>query len=233
MKIQLLKRLEELPLFTFNEFVRISGKEPVYARTILYRAKKDGQIHQVERGKYTMHEDPLVFASYIIIPSYISFWTALQFRGLTEQLPRDFMIASPRPKKPLKFAGARIAFFTNRHLWGYRKERYQGLDIFVAEAEKAIIDCFLLKNVPFEEAAKAMSDRKLNTERLIGYVERTGSGALAKRIGFLLETAGQKAGSLEKMIDGKYILLDWSGHLKGIKDRKWKIIINRRVDDIG
>lgn len=232
MKIQLLKKLEEYPLFTMNEFVRITGKSPEYARTMLYRLKKEKLLYRIEKGKYSVHDDPMAFSSYIVIPSYISFWSGLRLHNLTEQLPKDIMIASAKPKHEIDFQGTRIRFFKTKQLWGYKKERYAGFDIFVAEKEKSIIDCLLLKNLPFDEVAKAVARKELDEKKLAEYAIRVKNISLMKRLGYVMEYFGMDAEMLIKLLDNNFIPLDWNAPKKGEKNKKWKIIVNRRLDDI-
>lgn len=231
-KIILVKSLEEYPLFTFNEFVRITGKSSEYARTYLYRLKKEGLIFRIEKGKYTVHDDPLIFSSGIAVPSYISFWTAIRFYGFTEQLPKDIMLASPKPKETITFRGTKIRFFKTKHIWGYKKERYGNFDIFVAEKEKCIIDSMLLKNTPFDEIAKAVMTRDFDEKKLAEYAIKTKNKSLIKRLGYMMESYGLNAEELAGHLDNNYVLLDWSGAKKGAKNKKWKIIENRRLHDI-
>ncbi|MBU4245964.1 MAG: type IV toxin-antitoxin system AbiEi family antitoxin domain-containing protein [Nanoarchaeota archaeon] len=231
-KIALIKSLEEYPLFTFNEFVRITGKSSEYARTCLYRLKKEGLIFRIEKGKYTVHDDPLIFSSNIAVPSYISFWTAIRFYSFTEQLPKDIMLASPKPKETITFRGTKIRFFKTKHVWGYKKERYGNFDIFVAEKEKCIIDSLLLKNTPFDEIAKSVRTKEFDGKKLAEYALKTKNKSLIKRLGYIMERFGLNAEAFAGHLDNNCILLDRSGAKKGTKNKKWKIIENRRLHDI-
>lgn len=228
-RAELLKILGKYPLFTLNEFVRITGFSPKYAWVCLSRLKKEGALFQVERGKYTAQDDPVAFASCIIVPSYISFWTALRFHGLTEQLPADVMVASHKPKRALSLKGIKIRFFKIRHMWGYAKYRHGDFDIFVADKEKAILDSVLLKNVPFDEIAKAI--KGANPEKLEEYAIKSGNKAAIKRIGYLLDFSGRKAKKLLMHIDNNYIPLDWGYKKTGKRIKEWKIIENRSLHD--
>lgn len=229
--IHLLKALESYPLFTINEFIRITRSSAKYARNHLYRLMKARLIFQIQNGKYTVHTDPMIYASYITIPSYISFWTAIRHYSLTEQLPNDIMVASARPKKQLISQGIKIKFYKLKEMWGYKKERYAGVDIFIAEKEKAIVDAMLLKNMSFDETAKAISSKEIDANKLIEYSTKAGSKSAMKRIGWLLEHYGFNADALPGKIDNNYIALDWDMAKRGKKDKKWKIIINWREDD--
>lgn len=231
-KIEIIRILERYPLFTLNDFVRITRKTSEYARTYLYRLKKEGLVFQIERGKYTIFDDPMISSSHIVIPSYISFWTAFRFYNFTEQLPIDIMIASSKPKKTIEFQGTKIRFFKTKHIWGYKKQRYIDFDIFVAEKEKCIIDSILLKNVPFDEIVKAIRTKDFDSKKLADYAIKTKNRSLMKRLGYLMESFDFEADKLTKQLDENYILLDWSGIKKGKRNKKWRIIANRWLHDI-
>ena len=230
--IELLEELRKMPMFTINDLSKLLRKDEKYVRVAAYRLKNKSLINRIERGKYTVYDDPVVFASSIAAPSYISFWTALRIYNLTEQLPTEVMVAVPKPRKEILFGSQRITFTKIRHLWGYIKMRYRDFDIMIAEKEKAVIDCMLSKNVPFDEAAKAVLSGELDYEKLMEYARKTENGSLAKRIGFLIEKQGRDASSLLDLIDSNYITLDWSFEKKGRKDFRWKVIINAKLDQI-
>ncbi|MEK6914999.1 MAG: hypothetical protein AABW89_00460 [Nanoarchaeota archaeon] len=229
-KIELLRVLEKYPLFTFNEFVKITGKSIKYSRTYIYRLKKDKLIFEIEKGKYTLKDNPLIFASFITAPSYISFWTALRFYNVTDQLPNEIMVASKRSKKEITFLNAKIKFYKVKYLWGYRKIRYNNFDIFIAELEKSIIDSVASGLVPLSEIVDVLINEEINTLKLKEFAIKTGSKSLIKRIGFLLDKIKVDADEMLKYIDYNYIILDINNKSKGDKNKKWRIIDNLSYD---
>lgn len=230
--IELLEIMRKRPIFTINDLSRILRKSGNYVKVVVYRLRKQGIIKRIERGKYTVHDETIEIASYLATPSYISFWTALRIYNLTEQLPFGAMVAVPKPKKEILFNGEKIIFTKLSQFWGYTKMRYRDFDIFVAEKEKAVIDCMLAKNTPFDEAAKAVMNGDMDYEKLIEYVKRTKNRSLAKRIGFLIEKHGKDASALLDMLDSNYIPLNWSLKSEGRKDFRWKIVMNTVLDEI-
>jgi len=229
-KIELIRMLEKYPLFTFNEFVRITGNGVKYCRTHIYRLKKEKLIFEIEKGKYTVHENPFLFASLISFPSYISFWTALRFYNLTDQLPIHIMIASKKSRKEIDFLGTKIKFYKIKHFWGYNKTRYEKFDIFMAEPEKCLVDSILMKLVPLNEIAKAIGSKEINLNKLKEFAIKTKNKSLIKRVGFLIEQNGANADELSKHIDYNYIRLDAFHKKKGEKNKKWRIINNLNND---
>lgn len=118
-------------------------------------------------------------------------------------------------------------FFKTKHIFGYKKERYEDFDIFIAEREKAIIDA-LLFHLPLEDIAHAMEDKEINLKKLAEYSKKIGNISLMKRLGYILEKKKNNSYGL-KALDNNYIPLDYSSKKKGKKDRKWKLIINIEI----
>lgn len=224
----LIRILQNYPLFTENDAAKIINKKQEYIKTLLYRLRKQNLIYRIERGKYTSHDDAFLLASYICTPSYISLWTALRYYNLTEQLPKTIFIIVPKSRKPLKFQDTAIEFVKTKYFFGFRKERYREFDIFIAEMEKAIIDSLLSKKVPLDEVEKAIKTKRFEIDKIIDYAIKIKNKSLIKRLGFLLEENNIKCEKLKKFIDANYIALDLMLTKKGKKSRRWMIIDNRK-----
>ncbi|ODS38007.1 MAG: hypothetical protein A7316_08735 [Candidatus Altiarchaeales archaeon WOR_SM1_86-2] len=231
-KIILIKELEKYPVFTLGTLRRITRKERNYAKLILHRLKEEGLIFKIERNKYTVHEDPILIASNIIWPSYMSFWNALRYHNLTEQLPQNIFVLTSRARKnrKIEFMGTEIFFIKvkSRYFFGFRKEPYHNFNIFVAEPEKALVDSALFKRMSFSEISEIIRENPdvLSPEKIIQYSLKTGNTALIKRFGFLLETLGEDFFNDAGNLTSNYIPLDYTMPGEGKKNKKWRIIEN-------
>lgn len=156
-KIELLRELGKIPTFNNKRVRELMGKDNRYTWLVVHRLKKEGLIREIERDKYTVHDDPLLVASSLTWPSYISCWAALRHHDLTEQLPTAIHVVTTRSRKrrEVAFGGARIVFIRTkpRCFFGFEKIQRDGLDVFVAESEKALIDSALFRQVSFSELA--------------------------------------------------------------------------------
>ena len=134
-RIKLLKQLEKYPVFTTNIVSGITNKEKPYSRLIIFRLKKAGLIYELERDRYTLHYDPLLVASHILWPCYISSWAAIRYYNLTEQLPTIIEVITTRPKekKIIEFANAKIRFSRIKieNLFGYGKVQYDRFQLHI------------------------------------------------------------------------------------------------------
>lgn len=131
----------ERPLFTVNEAERATGMNRASLREKLSRTTQRGDLHRVERGKYTVHVDPLIYATHVETPSYLSLWSGLRFYDLTTQQPTTVQVIA-RINRP-NLDG--IDFYSSNDLFGFGKRRYDGFDVFVADVERLLIDCLARK----------------------------------------------------------------------------------------
>lgn len=232
-KFALLKALERYPVFTVKVVSEITGKNRDYAKLVVHRLRKEGIIRMVERNKYTAQSDPLIVASSLIWPCYISGWSALRFHNLTEQLPPLIQVITTkrRKKRELSLDSTRIVFTRTKPecLFGYRRENYRGFLIFIAEKEKALLDSALFRMLSFTEICSIIREHKegIDLELLVSYLLRTGNRTLMKRFGYMLESLGKETyPSLKKNIDRRYVPLDYACAPEGKKDRRWMVMDN-------
>ena len=232
--MELIKTMEEMQktVFTINDIARIIKKDKKYAILFVHRLKNNGMITQVERGKYVLAKsNPFSIASNLVYPCYISFISAFSYYGLTTQIPRKIYVVSLKAKKSLSFDNYEFIFikFKRKRFFGYKRERLARGFVFIAEIEKAIIDSlFMPANCSIDETVEAL--KKANKEKLLEYGLKMQSKIVLKRLGFILEKIGVDVyEELKDKISKKYELLDPSLPKNGQRNKKWRLIVNRRI----
>ena len=178
---EFLEFVSNMPVFTTKQVSALIGDRR-YAKIYLHRLLKRKVITQLKRGFYTVFNDPVIYASHIYYPSYISIWYAFQHYGTTTQLPRLIEVMANK-----KDSIQEIEFIKTKDIWGYKSIRYGNFDIFIADLEKAIIDAVVLERVPLDEIQSAI--RKCDLEKLEEYTLQTNQSTI-KKIGYVSETAG-------------------------------------------
>lgn len=231
--LELMKKLERYATFNLATFQKLADSSPTYARVYIHRLKKAGYVFELQKGAYTIHKDPLVVASRIVWPSYISLWSALRYHNLTEQLPHDVWVVTPRRlwRKEISFGDAKIIFVRTKpqYFFGYKKTTISNFEAFMAEPEKAILDGMLLKKISFSELAGIIKNniKTLDMKRLISYAIETKNAPLIKRLGYLLDELEMDCyAKFRKWVSNSFVPLDYSLPKKGEKDEKWMIIKN-------
>jgi len=229
----ILTELEQKPTFTAKLFSLLIRRKPNYANLALHRLKRNNQVAEIERGIYTVHKDAFTVATGIAWPSYISLWSALRYHNLTEQVPHSVQVIITKRKRnmKLKFGNNEIIFkrTSPKYFFGYDKTNYKGLELFIADPEKTIIDCILFKKVSINEIHEILlkNRKNINPRKLMNYAVSTKNKALIKRLGFLLEKIGiDSYKTLQKHVYPLYTPLGYNAPKKGRHDNRWKIIEN-------
>ncbi len=178
-------------------------------RDTLARLVAKGWLDRIEKGKYlivpleagpdrTWTEDAHVIAGHLVSPGMVSYWSALNYWNLTEQVPRVTYVQTTvrkenrRPRvlgMQFRIIRVKLRKFFGSH--GYRAGESQ---VEVTDREKTIVDCLDRPDLSggLDQVGKALvsGDGDFDWDRTTMYLRRFGSGAVVKRFGFLVETLG-------------------------------------------
>lgn len=229
--ITFIRELEGLQktVIGLSDVTKIIGKGRDYAKVYVNRLAKRNLLHEVEKGKYTLSEDPHEIGSNLVFPSYISFITAYSLYSFTTQIPIIAQIVSPKSKKTLKIDKTKIIFikFKKENIFGYHREKFRKKYMFIAEPEKAIIDSlYLPEQCPISESYQALGEN-IDISKLVEYALRMSSIVTIKRLGYLLELHGQDIyDKVAHMLNKKYDLLNPFMKKSKINSSKWKLNVN-------
>lgn len=199
----------DLPAFRLEDAYRwMSGSRPDAVRQLLTGMVRRGLLMRVKEGLYYIvpfeqsAEDFMpnwhLLGHYLAgeIPYYLSYGSALQLRGLNVQPVLEEHIVVSRQVKPsvwkVKGVPFRFIYHNPSHFFGFSKVWVDDHHrVQCADLEKTLIDCLFRPQYAggITEVLRAMhkSSQDIDQERLFGYVQRFGSQAVAKRLGFLLE----------------------------------------------
>jgi predicted transcriptional regulator of viral defense system len=231
---------KELYYFTVRDLAGILNIPVRKAYTHIPGIEDKGFIKSIEKGKYLLLgfepervlSNPFFIASHIVYPSYVSYWSALNFYGFTEQVPAMVFLASTRKKAKVEFNGFRFKYVlvNPKKFFGYRKERFGDFDFLIAEEEKAIIDSLDLPDNAggVSEVAKAVYNAKdsIELDRLFRFAIDMNNRSLCSRLGYLLERFGTDADVLLNNASREYIKLDPARPKSRVWDKKWRVNVN-------
>jgi len=242
MTIEILKSMAKAgQVFSFDQIYKKTQIKKEVLRVILFRLEDGGFIERIEKGKYliiplgsekgkyTLHE--FVIGSYLIEPSAISYWSALHYYGMTEQIPRTVFLQTPTRKKKsrLNIFGLdyQIVRIKKEKFYGLRKEWIEEVPVSITDKEKTIIDC--LDKPQYSggiiEVTKALKTGLLDQRRLNEYALKIDNLSVVRRLGYLCDRIGLQL-TLPPIKSKKYLLLDPTMPSMGIVNPKWRLVIN-------
>ena len=234
-------------IFTIEEARRTSGGDGADVARLLYRLATKRWVQRLERGKYRLipleagpeahwAEHEYLVAAALVQPYYLGYATALNYYGYSERQPRPVWIVTTRRKRPLTIEGLTYRFVTlsEHKFFGYTTIQLLDSLVQIAEREKAIVDGFDHPEYcgGVTEPAKGLwfGSDELDLDRLVEYSRRLGNRAAMRRLGFWLERLGMgQEGLLQRLEapeDRNYVLLDPRGPHDGVRDARWRLIVN-------
>ena len=240
-------------VFTITDVKNILDSPGPSAKKVVYRLKKKNRIIEIERGKYLLSpaksgiEGYWSEHTYKIIPAllkeyYISYWSALNYWEMSDQIPRITYVATPKIKKEIEIKGQLIKFITidPKKFYGYGQRTMGNTKFNIASKEKTIIDC--LDRLDYSggiiEVAKGLwfARKRLDFNVLVDNAVKFPNKAVQRRLGFLLDSLGLGTKTdlkrLRKKFTG-YRWLDHSAEKKNIEyDNTWGLMINIRYEDL-
>jgi predicted transcriptional regulator of viral defense system len=185
---------KDLIVFSPDEVARYLDLSIPNAYKIVRRLFSKGLIQRIEKGKYILAEkmvdlDVYEIATYILIPSYLGFWSALHFHHMTDQVPRTVFLATTLRKKGFELQGNRLVFVTIKPelFFGYSRVGRT----LVSDREKTLIDC--IRHPELSGGIAHIYDsipEDIDAEKIVEYCEIAGSSSIASRLGYLLEKKG-------------------------------------------
>ncbi len=241
------KRLSTIgETFSIDDVKKISTMSDEVLWNLLYRLENQGWIERIEKGKYmiiplnaekgkyTLNE--FVIGSMLVEPYCISYWSALNYYGFTEQIPTTVFLQTTSRKKHqnIEVFGVRykIIRLTNRKFFGMDKVWFDNNQINIADREKTIIDCLdkPQHSGGIIEVIKGMREQNFNKKNLVKYAKKINNTGVIRRLGFICDyyDIDIDLPPIKKDIRN-YLILDPGLPKEGERSSKWRLIVN--LDD--
>jgi predicted transcriptional regulator of viral defense system len=187
------------------------------------------------KSHYTEHE--FVIASYLVSPYYISYWSALNFYGFTEQTPLTVFVATTKRAKSREVLNIKYNFVTlsKRKFFGFESTQIGTHRINISDREKTLVDALDHSEYcgGIVETAKSLwnAKEKVSIEKIVKYAETVGNTAIIKRLGYLIENLNLNADSrilsqMRGMISPGMSALDPSSPHRGTYNTRWNLLLN-------
>lgn len=254
-ELRLLFTLEEEGRFVFktDDARRILKTTEASIKNVLYRLRKKGRMEEIERGKYLLipakagyhgkwAEMPFVIASKIVEPYYIGFWSALNYWGMTEQLPSVTFVVTTKRKKKLEYGSLKFKFvtFSKKRFFGTVEEEIGGEKFTISSKEKTIVDCLIYPKYcgGIDEVIKGIweAQDEINFTKIIDYSKEMRNESVKRRLLYILNILDIKKNT-DKETSYKspkgLMWLDPSGPKNAIEySKKYGLIINRTKKEL-
>ncbi len=242
---EVLRRLSELgDIFTKKEAQEKLGVTTKQLNYYLEALLREGFLRRIAKGIYTFSLEPgrasspheFVLAQILVPNGAVAYWSALNYYGMTEQIPQTVFIQTPVKRgyrKLLILDGKRfkVVVVSPEKFFGISTIRLGRREVRITDPEKTIVDCLDKPKYcgGIIEVLKALKNARLDYEKLLEYAERMKSRAVLKRLGFLSERLGLGIEKEIRLSEGdrkSFALLDPSMPPEGRFNYRWGLRIN-------
>lgn len=226
-------------------------------RKILSNLAKQRKILRLRRGLYVSigllgeqaSTDPFIISAFLVQPSAISHWSALQYHGLTEQIPlvitastKNKIVTPSMRQKGNQHPKQKHAWIIDNVRYEYItiKEKHYNIGIekkwigdycfFITNKERTILDVFINPKI-FGGIGEALGILEaalpnININKLVEYAIQYDKKSVIKRLGWALENFRVPSKHLKPLLKipiNYYCRLDSAAEAKGPYDDRWMI----------
>ncbi|MFY9301436.1 MAG: type IV toxin-antitoxin system AbiEi family antitoxin [Candidatus Nitrosotenuis sp.] len=193
-------------VFTINEAQKILGSTISSVKHVLMGLTEKGRLQRIERGKYLLipeeagierfwAEEPWIIVPHLVNEYYVGFWTAMNYWGMTEQIPYTVFVVTTRQKKKtiLKFGNQKFQFitFSRKKFFGFVEEKSTKTKFNISSKEKTIVDGLMHPEYcgGITEVTKAMWNvrKEINWNTVLDMAKQVGINVVLRRLGYLLQ----------------------------------------------
>ncbi len=195
-------------VFTTQEAESILGWRRKDLHPVLFRLVKKGKLVRIKRGLFCLvppgakdlkkayPQNWFLIAKALAgeSPYFISHYSAMQLHGMTTESIQTIFISLPYQQHRPKGLRIPIRFMTvpKKNFWGLEEKWITNEEkAWVSDRERTILDILDRPDLAggISEIARGlwMMKNEIEVRKLIDYVKRFDSYAVAKRLGFLLE----------------------------------------------
>lgn len=218
-------RRNNLVLFRIRDLCLLLKMDKTKAYNLIKSLKKKGAIKRVGKNSFAFKDaNEFIIAVNLNYPSYISFWSALNYYKFSDQMPKKIFLATTKYSKEI--SNFKYVTLSKKRFFGYILIG----DVVIADKEKAIIDSLLFPKYSggIKEIIKSIEAalNEVDIKKLTNDAFRVESKAVMRRLGFILERLGIKAEKIRKHIGKGYELLDPALKRKYNLNKRWLLDIN-------
>jgi predicted transcriptional regulator of viral defense system len=242
--------------FNLRDVEEITGLQASSARTLIHKAHKRGLLTRLQPGLYTLVPfelgrvteyvgDPYVIAKELCGGKdyFLSHASAMELHRIVTQPQFTIYVSSSLRKPSRNIHGYEYHFVTVKseqvfgltQIWVNKQQA-----VIVSDVERTIIDALRQPQYAggIPEVAKALwiSKSKMSVSRLLEYSLRFHSGALMRRLGFLLElyqmALPEQLEQLRSTLTDTYQRLDPTLPRSGHFHARWKLQLNIDIDEL-
>ena len=225
------------------------------ARKALSRLESKGWLMRLERGLYLIvpleagpegmwAENPLAIAHHLTPVGAVGYLPAMYHWGMTKQAPAEMLVQTLRrrfrPRVTILGVQYQFILLVDRKLFGVTTQTIDGLTFRITDREKTLVDACDRPDLCGGAQGLVdalLSSEELDWEKVDTYLDRMRSGAIYKRLGYLVDSLDLPIPDLQWRLDQwrrslseGVALLEPGRKPDGPIHTAWRVRVNAQVE---
>jgi len=239
-------------LFAAEDFAKAIGRPEERIYRILSKLTSGGWITRLAKGEYLIvpleagpesawTEDAMLIACHLASPAAVGYWSACHYWNWTEQLSRTVFVQTTQKK----FSNTRAVSGVTYRFVTIRPEKFFGViertagqgRFTITDREKTLVDALDRPDLcgGIRQVMEMLPEAEVEWNKVEAYIEKMGSGAIYKRLGFLVESLGEKVkvsgrerrlSAWRSRLTGGYAPLAPGSSISGPINSRWRLRVN-------
>lgn len=217
--------------------------EKTQIKNVVTKLTSDGWLIRLKRGLYAISDlsnrgflslSPYIVANLLVKDSYVSFESALSYRGLFDQLTNKVISVSKSRYKAIPINAIEYDFVKVQEKWffGWEDVAVENQKVRIATAEKALVDTIQFHKSKYSVdlvIEKLHSNlHSLDIERLHEYLAKM-STTTVKVFGFIFDLLGMESSHIYSLLKNKRST-DWMFAEDKKFNAKWRLYYDEYFD---
>ena len=183
-KVYGILKKNKLEVFKPKDVALLLSIDKTKAYNLIKSLKKKNVIEVLSSGVYSLKDsNEFMVGAYFNWPSYLSFLSALNYYGFSDNLPKKITFVSTKYKQHKNFT---YVCCSKKRFFGYKKEG----EMLIGEKEKVFVDSLLFPKYSggIKEISRMLIENidALEINKLINYALAVNSKMVVRRLGFIL-----------------------------------------------
>jgi predicted transcriptional regulator of viral defense system len=189
------------------DIAQFLGISQAYARQVAFRLVKKQAFELIKPGLYARipasvlinkgqyNTDPILIASKLVEPYFLSFYTAFSLHGIAQQPIYTTYITSPKLLRAFSYGDFSFhpVKVIPKRFFGYEPIEYRGKKVWVSDLERTILDAFDRPQLcgGWQEIIQCLQDldvidiHMIDWDKLLDYIDHWSNKALVHRLGYV------------------------------------------------
>lgn len=169
-------RAKNIRLFRPFEVKWFFSKSKIATVFFINRLVKQGYIYRVRRGLYKLSNDEvpdLYIANKIYEPSYVSLEFALSYYGVIPETVYEITSVTTKATREFHTMGKVFSYskIKNTAFTGYEIKKEGEIGFYMADAEKAFVDLFYLRQMRNQKPISRFNKLKIDPAKTLAYAK--------------------------------------------------------------